>query len=143
MPKPPNETTIRIRYAETDQMGVAHHGTYLTWFEAGRTELLRATGLSYREVELDGLRLPVIEASVKYIRPIRYDDLITIVTHLDGTASVRMRFKYDIFCGEELCATGSTCHVFTDADLKPKRPSGRLRKLLSSLPTSFKKDTTK
>lgn len=142
-PKPPNETTVRIHYADTDQMGVAHHGVYLRWFETGRTELLRAAGLTYREVELDGLRLPVIEATVKYIRPVRYDDIITIVTRLDGTAGVRLRFIYEIFHGEELCATGSTAHVFTDPDMNPKRPSGRLRKLLSALPTFTKEDTPK
>ena len=73
---------IRVRYAETDQMGIAYHGNYFAWFEVGRTDLLRGLGLTYRELEADGLRLPVIETRARFLRPALYDDMLDVRTRL-------------------------------------------------------------
>lgn len=125
-----HETSVRVRYADTDQMGVVYYGVYMTWFEIGRTEMLRATGTSYREVEQDGYRLPVTSVTIDFLKPARYDDVIHIVTRVDSAAGARIRFVYEVRRGGELLATGSSDHVFTDADLKPTRPPRVLQRLL-------------
>ena len=117
-----DSTLIRVRYADTDQMGVAYNGVYFTWFEVGRTELLRGSGLSYRDVEEMGYHLPLIEAGVKFLKPAHYDDVITIRTAVERQTAVRLRFAYEIMCEGELLATGFTEHVFTDTNLRPTRP---------------------
>ncbi|MFC1651518.1 acyl-CoA thioesterase [Candidatus Latescibacterota bacterium] len=116
-------TKIRVRYSETDKMGLAYNSHYLTWFEVGRTEFLRDLGFTYYETEKTGLRLPVIEAGIKYLKPALYDDVITIKTCFGKKPGLRIRMDYEI-CREDAClATGFSEHVFTDEDLKPKKPS--------------------
>jgi len=115
-------TKIRVRYAETDKMGLAYNGHYLTWFEVGRTEFLRDMGLTYKEAEKSGLRLPVIEAGVKYLKPARYDDVLTIKTCFGEKPGLRIRLVYKIFRDDSKLATGFTEHVFTDENLKPRKP---------------------
>ncbi len=117
-----NDTPVRVRYADTDQMGIAYNGVYLTWFEIGRTELLRDCGLTYRDVEKMGYHLPLTEAGVKYMKPARYDDVIHIRTHVEKQTAVRIRFGYEISREDERLATGFTEHVFTDTSLRPTRP---------------------
>src|SRR5213078_2473527 len=90
------ETTLRVRYAETDQMGVVYYANYLVWFEVARADLLRQSGWTYREMEAGGVRLPVIEAHCEYRRPARYDEEIEIRTTGRMCSPVRMEFVYDV-----------------------------------------------
>lgn len=113
---------VTVRYAETDMMGVVYHGNYLPWFEIGRTTLLREQGLSYRELEAAGFRLPVIEVNVKYRRPAVYDDLVTIVTTMRERPGLRFTLEYEVRRDDELLATGSTIHAFIDYAGRPVRP---------------------
>ena len=113
---------VVVRYAETDMMGVVYHGNYLPWFEVGRTTLLKEMGLSYKEMEQQGYRLPVLEVTAKYHRPAVYDDTLTIVTRLREVPVLRIRLHYEVRRGEELLATGETVHVFIDREGKPVRP---------------------
>lgn len=113
---------VTVRYAETDMMGVVYHGSYLPWFEIGRTTLLKEMGLSYRQLEADGYRLPVLEVAAKYFRPAVYDDELTIVTTMTEKPLLRIRLEYEVRRGEELLATGMTVHAFIDREGKPVRP---------------------
>lgn len=120
-----SRSEIAVRYAETDMMGVVYHGSYLPWFEVGRTTLLREQGLPYRELEAAGFRLPVLEVAVRYLKPARYDDAVTIVTTLRERPLLRIRLEYEVLLGSELLATGSTLHAFIDHSGKPVRPPPR------------------
>lgn len=113
---------VVVRYAETDMMGVVYHGSYLPWFEIGRTTLLKELGLPYRQLEAEGYRLPVLEVGAKYFRPALYDDTLTIVTTLRDKPLLRIRLEYEVRRGEELLATGFTVHAFIDREGKPVRP---------------------
>ncbi|MCP1306170.1 MULTISPECIES: acyl-CoA thioesterase [Paenibacillus] len=113
--------TLRVRYQETDQMGVVYHANYLNWFEVGRTEMIRELGMPYQALETRGLLLPVIEADLKFRSPARYDDLVTIDTKVVELTSLRIRFAYEIKRGEELLVTGGTQHVWLNQDWKPVR----------------------
>jgi acyl-CoA thioester hydrolase len=113
---------VTVRYAETDMMGVVYHGSYLPWFEIGRTTLLKEMGLSYRKLEEEGYRLPVLEVTAKYFRPALYDDNLTIVTTLREKPLLRIRLDYEVLRGDELLATGHTVHAFIDREGKPLRP---------------------
>ena len=117
-----SRTQVVVRYAETDMMGVVYHGSYLPWFEVGRTTLLKELGLAYRQLEADGYRLPVLEVSAKFFRPALYDDTITIVTRLREKPLLRIHLEYEVRRGEELLATGMTVHAFIDRDGRPVRP---------------------
>ena len=123
-------STIRVRYAETDQMGIAHHAEYLAWFEVGRTDLLRQSGMTYRELEAGGVRLPVIGASVRYLRPAFYDDLLEVRTELAEIGGARMGFQYEVRRSgtEGPLATGSTEHATVDAQGRPRRMPESLRR---------------
>lgn len=113
---------VTVRYAETDMMGVVYHGNYLPWFEVGRTTMLKEVGVSYRQLEAEGYRLPVLEVSAKYLRPAIYDDTITIVTTMREKPVLRIRLNYEVFRGEELLVTGETVHAFIDLQGRPVRP---------------------
>lgn len=113
---------ITVRYAETDMMGVVYHGNYLPWFEVGRTTMLKDVGVSYRQLETEGYRLPVLEVSAKYLRPALYDDTITIVTTMREKPVLRIRLAYEVFRGDELLATGESVHAFIDLQGRPVRP---------------------
>lgn len=113
---------VVVRYAETDMMGVVYHGSYLPWFEIGRTTLLKEMGLAYRQLEADGYRLPVLEVGAKFFRPALYDDTLTIVTTLTDKPLLRIRLEYEVRRGDELLATGFTVHAFIDREGKPVRP---------------------
>jgi acyl-CoA thioester hydrolase len=124
---------IRVRYAETDQMGVAWHGNVFAWFEVGRTDLLRDLGTTYRRLEEDGLRLPVVEASARYHRPVHYDDVVEVRTTLARQSGVRVGFEYAIHRPgtEAPLVTGSTAHAAVDHEGRPRRLPETLRRLLS------------
>ena len=115
-------TDIRVIYGDTDQMGVVYYGNYLRFFEAARNEFIRAKGLRYRDFEAEhGLLLPVVEASVQYKQPARYDDLITVEISLAETRRASARFGYRILRGDELLATGHTVHACVGADGRVRR----------------------
>jgi acyl-CoA thioester hydrolase len=126
-------TTVRVRYAETDQMGVAWHGEYLAWFEVGRTDLLRGCGCSYGELEAQGLRLPVIEVQARYLRPALYDDVLEIHTRLTGIAGARVSFDYEVHRQgtDGPLAVGSTSHAAIDLKGRPRRIPEELRRKLA------------
>lgn len=117
------DTPIRVRYAETDQMRVAYYGNYFTWFEIGRVELCRQRGLEYKRMEEeDGLFLVVVEASCRYVRPARYDDLLTIRTWVAEARRRAIRFGYEVLnhgSGERI-ATGETLHMICDRLGRPR-----------------------
>jgi acyl-CoA thioester hydrolase len=117
-----SRSQVTVRYAETDMMGVVYHGSYLPWFEVGRTALLKEMGLAYRQLEAEGFRLPVLEVSAKYFRPAVYDDTVTIITRLHEKPLLRIRLDYEVRRGDELLATGFTVHAFIDRDGRPVRP---------------------
>ncbi len=115
-----SETTLRVRYAETDQMAVVYHSNYLIWFEVGRVELLRKLGFTYVEMEQDGLHLPVVEARCRYKHPARYDDEILVRCHLAKMRPSLLRFSYEIIrlADGRLLSEGETTHVVVGADMK-------------------------
>ena len=126
-----HETLIRVRYAETDQMGVVWHGNYLQYFESARTEALRAGGWAYRGMEEAGIMLPLGEARLEYFRSAKYDDLLTVKAIVREPPMARIRFDYEVRneAGERL-GTGHTVLGFVDAATRrPCRPPARLRAL--------------
>ena len=109
-----HDLQIRVRYQETDAMGRLHHANYATYFELGRTELLRAAGWSYKQVEDLGLFLVVSEISCRYLRPANYDDLLTLRTTTLSSRSARIEHEYQLFRGTELLATGKSTVACVD-----------------------------
>jgi acyl-CoA thioester hydrolase len=114
---------IRVRYAETDQMGFVYYGNYAQYFEIGRVEALKKVGLSYRAIEESGVMLPVKELYIDYKRAAKYDDLIRIETTIAKMPSNRIRFDYKIYRQEELLVTGNTTLFFMNKNGKPIRPT--------------------
>lgn len=146
---------LRVRYQESDQMGVVYHANYLNWFEIGRTEMIRQMGYTYRNMEEQGLLLPVTGLDVKYHKPARYDDDIIILTRITAFSGLRLNYEYDIrrmtpdlneqlgsgqrvwsseesLPGERL-VTGSTQHVWVNGDWKPVRLDKAASELYSAL----------
>lgn len=117
-----SRASVSVRYAETDMMGVVYHGSYLPWLEIGRTQLLKDHGVPYRVLEADGFFLPVVEVSLRYLRPAKYDDEVVVTTVLREKPSLRIRMEYELHRGEELIATATSLHVFIDRSGKPVRP---------------------
>lgn len=112
------QTPIRVRYAETDQMGIVYHSNYLIWFEVGRAELFREVGLPYTLFEEQGLALAVVEASCRYRRPALYDDNLIIETKVEEFSSRKVTFTYRVFRENTLLAEGETVHVFINKEGK-------------------------
>lgn len=126
------ETEVRVRYAETDAMGVAHHTSYLVWFEAGRTEYTRAVGVPYRDLEAGGVRLVVIEAHCHFHRPARYDDVVVVRTGLREVSKATLTFAYEVVAkgdGTRL-ADGYTVHAATDVTGRVRRIPEAVRRAL-------------
>jgi acyl-CoA thioester hydrolase len=134
VPAPPRTTTsaVRVRYAETDQMGIVYYANYFVWFEIGRTDWLRQTGWTYREMEAEGFALPVIEASCEYKQGARYDDELEVRTRGALASGVRIAFDYDIIRRGDgvLVATGRTVHATVDRTGRPVRLPARVKELL-------------
>ena len=130
------ETEIRVRYAETDKMGIVHHSNYLIWFEFGRSEFCRARGFSYKEMEeVDNALMVVAEAYCRYKAPAFYEDVLTIRTKLEEIRSRSIRFVYEIFrlSDNALLAEGETLHLVTDHDKKVRSlPAQYKEKLLQT-----------
>jgi acyl-CoA thioester hydrolase len=115
------EVRLRVRYAETDQMGVVYHANYFIWFEVGRVELMRQLGFSYREMEQsDGCFIAVVDARCRYKAPARYDDEVIVRTHLKNVRESLVHFGYELVRAEDnsLLAEGETMHIVTDAEMK-------------------------
>jgi acyl-CoA thioester hydrolase len=130
---PQSVSRIRVRYADTDKMGIAYYANYFVWFEVGRTDLLRQSGWSYREMEAEGFSLPVIEAHCAYRAPARYDDEIEVRTTGAHVSPVRVQFTYEVvrMADEATLATGSTVHAALDPRGRPSRLPERVRTILS------------
>jgi len=126
---PHSVSRVRVRYAETDQMGVVYYANYFVWFEVGRTDLLRGQGWSYREMERDGFALPVIEAHCEYRQSARYDDELEVRTSGTLLSPVRVGFSYEVVRPADAAtiATGRTIHAAVDRDGRPCRLPDRLR----------------
>jgi acyl-CoA thioester hydrolase len=126
-------STVRVRYAETDKMGIVYYANYLVWFEIGRTDWLRDTGWTYRSMEDDGLALPVIEAHCEYKAGARYDDEIAIRTRARLVSAVRLAFDYDAVrvADGQIVATGYTVHATIDRSGRPTRLPARVKELLT------------
>ncbi|EIM78311.1 4-hydroxybenzoyl-CoA thioesterase [Nitritalea halalkaliphila LW7] len=126
------ETTLRVRYAETDQMGYVYYGNYAMYFEVGRVEALRQIGFSYKEMEAAGIMMPVLEQHTRYRKPGRYDALLTIKVRIPEMPGVKIRFEYEVFDEEGQCITeGYTLLTFTRTDThRPCRPPQDLLALL-------------
>jgi len=119
-----HETKIRVRYGETDTMGYVYYGHYATYYEVGRTEMIRELGLTYRSLEESGFFLPVVHLECRYLKPARYDDLLTVRTTILEMPTARIRFGYEIFneSGEKI-NEGQTSLVFTNRiSRRPTRP---------------------
>jgi len=116
------ETQLRVRYSETDRMGIVYHGAYVSWFEVARTEYCRAAGFPYRRMEDEGLLILVTRVECVYRRPARYDDRVFVRARVTGLASRGLAFAYEVVDqnGERL-ADGTTRHVFADATGRPAR----------------------
>ncbi|MGX7666917.1 acyl-CoA thioesterase [Flavobacterium pedocola] len=129
------EFQVRVRYAETDQMGVVYHGNYAQYFEMGRVEWLRNMGISYKWMEENGIMLPVVSLSFNFKKPARYDDLLTVKTLFKKQASVKIEFDYEIYSEKgELLTTGHSMLVFVDAKTgRPVLPPEYLTKKLNEL----------
>ncbi len=121
MKKKIHEYKVRVRYAETDQMGVVYHGNYAVYLEMGRVEWLRSINISYKAMENEGVMLPVVSLSMNYKKSATYDDLITVRTILKGYSSVKIEFDYEIFNeNNELLTTANSVLVFVDkSTLRP------------------------
>jgi len=126
-------TTLRVRYAETDQMGVVYYANYLVWFEIGRTDFCLHHGFAYRDMEQEGgLYIMVAEARCRYKAPARYDDEILVRTRLTGVRRRVLVFGYEVYkkLTDELIAEGETVHVITDRDGRPRSLPDKYRGLL-------------
>ena len=127
-----SETTVRVRYGETDQMGYVYYGFYAMYYEVARVESLRQLGLTYKSIEAQGIIMPVLENKSKYIAPARYDELLRIVCIIRQKPSIRIKFEYEIYNEEnKLINIGETLLVFVDQQTsKPCRPPEAMEKVL-------------
>lgn len=123
MPTPIHEARLRVRYAETDQMGVVYYANYVVWMEVGRVELCKAAGFNYRDMERDGILLAVAEMNCRYLSPARFDDEIVVKTWIEEANARTVRFGYQMRRAEDdrVVATGETKHIFCGRDLRRTR----------------------
>lgn len=126
-----HETSLRIRYQETDNMGVVYYGNYFTWFEVARTEYFRSLGLIYRDLEAKGFYLMVAAASCRYKSPAKYDDIVTVKSSIPEIKNSSLKFEYKLSVDGRLIATGDSVHVFTNRSGHPVRMPGDVRKALT------------
>ena len=128
---PPHQTRIRVRYAETDQMGVVYYANYMVWMEVARVEYCKALGFRYKDMELeDGVLLAVVEAQCRYLYPARFDDEVIVETRIADANSRIVSFGYEMRLaeGDRRVATGSTRHIFCNREMKPVRLPVKYRK---------------
>ncbi|UNK17274.1 acyl-CoA thioesterase [Paenibacillus sp. N3/727] len=146
-------TSFRVRYQESDQMGVVYHANYLNWFEIGRTEMIRQLGFTYRGMEEEGVLLPLVDLDIQYKSPARYDDLVTVFTRMTVFSPLRIHYEYEVrrlndedrglldtvgqqeegeLPGDKL-VIGATRHVWVNRDWKPARLDKNVPKLYDAL----------
>jgi acyl-CoA thioester hydrolase len=131
--RPASVSLIRVRYAETDKMGVVYYANYFVWFEVARADLLRTLGWSYREMEHAGVSLPVIDAQCQYHRSVRYDDELEVRTEGRLLSKVRMEFSYRVVRRDDqvLAASGRTVHAALDTAGRPCRLPERIQEVFA------------
>jgi acyl-CoA thioester hydrolase len=132
-----HQTAVRVRYAETDQMGVVYHANYYVWMEIGRVELVRALGINYRDLELtDGLVLSVVESQCRYIAPARYDQEIVVLTEIAAANARLIEFRYSIqdTATNQPLARGMTKHIWLNRAFKPVKLPDRYLQILKASP---------
>jgi acyl-CoA thioester hydrolase len=130
-----HETTVRVRYAETDQMGVVYHANYFIWFEVGRVELMRALGVEYKKMEIDDdCHIVVADAHCRYQQSARYDEVVRIRTRIAESRNRVVKFAYEIFrhANGELLANGDTTHIICGSNGRPKLLPHKYRVLLAA-----------
>lgn len=125
-----NILNIRVAYADTDQMGMVYYGNYLTYFERGRTELLREVGLEYKKIEERGFYLPVIHSECDYLAPAKYDDFITIETWVSEITAASITCSYNVKNGDKILVKGKTKHPFVNESFKPVRFPEDIREII-------------
>jgi acyl-CoA thioester hydrolase len=119
---PAHQTSIRVRYAETDQMGIVYYANYLIWMEVARVDYCRSIGFHYKDMELDdGVLLAVAESHCRYVSPARFDEEISIATSVSDASRRFVSFEYEMTCAGRRVATGKTRHVFLSRSLRPMR----------------------
>jgi acyl-CoA thioester hydrolase len=136
---PTTDLSIRVSYGETDQMKMVYYANYLIYFERGRTEWLRQHGFCYKDMEAQGLYLPVIDCSCKYLAPAHYDDVLIVRTRLAERGAASLTFSYEITCNGCLLVRGSTRHPIVDTTFKPIRFPAELRKIFDE---AYEKENT-
>lgn len=136
-----SETRLVVRYAETDQMGIAHHSNYPVWFEAGRTDFLKKAGMSNTDIEESGILLPLYYMECNFMNPAKYEDEITVKTRIQKINCARIGFCYEIIDRDQkTIALGNTAHAWTDKLLKPQNVQKKLPELYRSLMAAMRND---
>jgi acyl-CoA thioester hydrolase len=133
-----HDATVRVRYAETDQMGVVYHANYLVWFEVGRVELIRALGIEYKKMEIeDDCHIVVADARCRYHRSAQYDEVLRIRTRIAKSANRMITFSYEILrdSDAQLLATGETTHVICGSNGRPKLLPAKYRRVFGAIAT--------
>lgn len=125
---------VRVRFAETDAMGVVYHANYLPWCEVARLELIGSIGLSYRKMNEDGFHLPVVEAHLNYKRPAKFDDIVEIKASIKTKPSIKVKVEYEMYANGVLLVSGYTMHVFVNREGLPVRPP---KEVLATLLKAF------
>ncbi|HTT33520.1 MAG TPA: thioesterase family protein [Methylomirabilota bacterium] len=128
-----HDAKVRVRYAETDQMGVVYHGNYFVWFEVGRVELMRALGVEYKKMEKeDDCHIVVADAHCRYHHPARYDEVLRVRTRIAESKNRLIRFKYELFRDSDstLLATGHTVHIICGSNGRPKTLPDKYRHIM-------------
>jgi acyl-CoA thioester hydrolase len=131
-----HDVTVRVRYAETDQMSVVYHANYFVWFEVGRVELMRALGVEYKRMEIeDDCQIVVADAHCRYHHPARYDEVLRVRTRIAESKNRVIRFSYQLFrdADEQLLATGETTHIICGRNGKPKLLPQKYRKIFQAI----------
>jgi acyl-CoA thioester hydrolase len=131
-----HDVTVRVRYAETDQMSVVYHANYFVWFEVGRVELMRALGVEYKRMEIeDDCQIVVADAHCRYHHPARYDEVLRVRTRIAESKNRVIRFSYELFrdADEQLLATGETTHIICGRNGKPKLLPQKYRKIFQAI----------
>jgi acyl-CoA thioester hydrolase len=131
-----HDVTVRVRYAETDQMGVVYHANYLVWFEVGRVELMRALGVEYKRMEIeDDCQIVVADLRCRYHHPARYDEVLRVRTRISKSRNRVIRFGYELFrdADGQLLATGETTHIICGRNGKPKLLPQKYRSIFEAI----------
>jgi len=124
------QTSVRVRFSETDAMGIVYHANYLAWCEVARLALIESIGLNYRKMNDEGFHLPVVEAHLNYKYPAKYDDIVVLTARIAERPSVRIKVEYEIRANGKLLATGHTVHVFVNLQGMPVKPPKETAKIL-------------